>query len=1369
MRILVTTSLAAAIATAGLASGWYSMAHAKDAPRLDRSQLVTQKAFEAGLYLVDFTEDGLVQNHLSQAQRSGRPAAKFDPNAADTQTYRNQLMAIQANHVTEIHKLGNVQVTHHFLATHSGVAVRVKSQEQLEALKNLPFVRSVERDVEYELHTHRSASFVGADRIWDGTAGVAATKGEGMVVAILDTGIDLARPSFANDASCGFSAANPKVLSYLDCSTTDGAGVCNGTDLADNQGHGTHVASTAAGNVVTTAQDPSLQPEVGDQISGIAPCAQIRAYKVCATNTCSSSMTTAGMNNAIMAGDVDVSNYSIGGGTNPWSNIDSDRKKLDMIQAGILTVASAGNTRTETPDPVGMVSHRGPWVMTVASSTHDEQPFGLGLSVVGGPVELQNIQTQSGSTTPAYNGPAVEILRDPSNDEGCDPFSANYFAGKAALIQRGTCAFTIKIQNAYDAGAELVLIRNNQVGTISMDTTGAPSVPAYSMLQVDGDALAAFIDNNPGTEVGFTQARPPGDRLSDFSFRGPTPAPLANLTKPDITAPGDDVYAAYPGGYAWMGGTSMSGPQVAGGALLVRASKPDWTPTEVKSAMMMTASTIGTKDGVNGNPSTGPWDVDDVGSGRMDLAKAVKAGLVMDESIANFTAANPTSSGDVRTLNLPALRDVSCTPSCTWTRTVRNTLDTPSSWSASAAFSEDVNITVSPANFSFSGDTTETQVLTITASPNGDQAAKAVFGQINLLEGGSQSPDLHLTVAVRGTGPFTAAAISVNPEQLTSVIAEGDNAPINSVLRINNIGTQTLNWEQAADGTINYPEAVVFDQPQSGTSGIVSHFSTAISGGANTAGDFRLGNPTDLTRIQVFGFDNTSSMASVDSITWVIYPDDGGQPSGSFEDGHTGALWQYSTPPNGPGVTLSGSGVIALDLVAANQSLSLPPGHYWITAYPTSNTTLGTGAPRWNWFMADPGSTEVSKLLGSIFSAPNWTPTGPGGLGSAIVDVAFNLSGTQTVECGANWLSLDTTSGSIPAEQFSDVNLTINPVGLPWGKHVAAICLESNAANEEFTVVPVLLDITPDPSLMADVSLNATGLPGTTTAGSNVTFLVSAVNFGPAAADNVEVVLNLPEDISVQSVSLVETRKANDSEVSQLQNTNWDCETGVSPVICTYAGTLSGVAQPLQVIARISPDAAEGILATHVSIHSTNADPNPANNSVTVLTTIVGEALFSDGFEPAPVVDSGVVSHVVPAGGDKQWNLVTGEFGDYGTFSGADFNLYSGTGSILMYYSFGDSVTGQGAVTTAPEGNQIAVLQSGALIGPSSDFTSSGQNNMTGWNVGTSGYIGVKFFNESTGQFNYGYVELETTGASGLPATVTRLVYNPAGGSITIP
>ena len=159
----------------------------------------------------------------------------------------------------------------------------------------------------------------------------------------------------------------------------------------------------------------------------------------------------------------------------------------------------------------------------------------------------------------------------------------------------------------------------------------------------------------------------------------------------------------------------MSCPHLTGSAALLRAVHPTWLPPEVKSALMMTSFNGGFKE--NG---TTPWDPDDVGTGRIDLTKAAHAGLVMNETFANFLAANPSTGGDPRTLNIPSVRDMNCSPSCVWTRTVRNTKTVPTSWTATgSAITPGFTVNVEPPSFNFTGNLTETQVLTITATPTG--------------------------------------------------------------------------------------------------------------------------------------------------------------------------------------------------------------------------------------------------------------------------------------------------------------------------------------------------------------------------------------------------------------------------------------------------------------------------------------------------------------------------------------------------------------------------------------------------------------------------------------------------------------------------
>jgi subtilisin family serine protease len=711
-------------------------------------------------YMIQFSEKGMLQ-------RQTRPAGqRFDANTPQAQTLRAQVMREQANHIQAMNQAlrRELNVSHYFLVTHSGIAARL-TPEEAQTVRGLPGIKSVERERLYHTTTFRSPEFIGADQIWDGTAvppGSSGTKGEGIIIAMLDTGLDPTHPSFADDAACGHGTTEPpKLLSVLDCSSTDPNGLCNGPDPVDHNEHGTHTSSTSGGDTVGT--DATPPPFL--QISGVAPCASLRSYKVCPTNNCPDADIEAGIESVLIHGDCKVLSFSISGGEDPW--IDNDRDFLDVVDSGVLVSAAAGNTGAD-PDPVGKVNHRGPWVLTVAASTKDQVLFDGVMSASGPgnpPPDTQNIGLSKGSASPDGDPLTDFPIRHfiGQTNEGCSSeptqFPPGFFDGSVALIHRGGCTFTEKITNAFNAGAAFVVIRNNQPGTVLMDTTGQPNVPAYSCDQIPGDALAAFVDANPtDATVNFSlhgAAATQGDVLADFSLRGPDPAPYQDIQKPDITGPGVLIYAAFPidlGAYGTISGTSMATPHNSGGAALVRAVHGDWTVEEVKSALMMTSFNGGTKE-----DGTTPWDADDVGTGRVDLTKAALAGLVMDETTQHFLDANPNTGGDPKTLNTPSLRNMECTPNCTWTRTVRNTLTSATSWTATGtAITPGFTIDVQPSSFSFTGGLGETQELTITATPNTNLTSAVAFGEVVLSvdangPNGIAIPDARITVAIEGS------------------------------------------------------------------------------------------------------------------------------------------------------------------------------------------------------------------------------------------------------------------------------------------------------------------------------------------------------------------------------------------------------------------------------------------------------------------------------------------------------------------------------------------------------------------------------------------------------------------------------------------
>jgi subtilisin family serine protease len=753
-----------------------------------------------GSYIITFVEPGLLHysggvQGLSATAPKAVGTRKLDATSSAARAYSAYLDAQRSVHVTEIeNRIGRtLDVSNTYGVIRNGVAAKMSADEAAK-IASLPGIALVRPVKVYAPDTFRGPKFIGAGTIWDGSnvPGGVGNRGEGIKVGVIDTGTNSAHPSFANDETCGFSTANPKLHAF-DCNQS-ASGHCTGTNpeapsgSGDVLSHGVHTSSTAVGNTIDNTATPPPSLPNGVTMSGVAPCATLYSYKVAnATGGLPDSAINAAVE-AIVTDGVDVANFSIGptcGGGSPWA--DTDRDFLDAINADVFVAASAGNTRTACTNPVGRVSHTGPWMLTVAASTQDQTLGQAALTVTGPgtvPPLLSNVGVTKGSTVDMaqVNDLLNKSLRVyPQNITGCTDtggIPANYFNGAIAVIRRGAippsttaCSFTEKINNAKNAGASLVVIANNKNDAQGMDTTNA-LLPGFKINDLaTSDALISFVTANngaaPNADVifadGFDGAAPAsgavsdfvkgdslvtvqGDVLGNFSFRGPTSGGVADLTKPDITGPGVSIYAAArasDASYILMSGTSMSSPHLAGAAALIRKAHPDWTVTEVKSALMTTSLQTGFQE-----DGTTAWTVDQVGSGRVDLTKAAKAGLTLDETYANFVAANPSGGTiSVRDLNLPSLRNVSCTGTCTWKRTVKNRLGNSGTWNATATTPASFGVTVSPATFTLAPG--QTQELTFTATVNSTLATVA-FGNVALKEANGASPDQHFTVALKG-------------------------------------------------------------------------------------------------------------------------------------------------------------------------------------------------------------------------------------------------------------------------------------------------------------------------------------------------------------------------------------------------------------------------------------------------------------------------------------------------------------------------------------------------------------------------------------------------------------------------------------------
>lgn len=1084
-----------------------------DTPNLASSQILDSSAeFSPAdaqgrfTYLVEFAQPSLLEQH--QQRSSGR----FDYDSPANLSARDGLMAIQAENLSRVGQaIGrSAEASHHYLATRNGVAMRLTPEEASRVL-TLPEVEAIERERVYELNTFRGPEFIGTGSIWDGSAvpGGSPLLGELMIAAILDSGIPdpSAHPSFANDPACGHGAGGvpDKVLSFLDCASTDGTGLCNGPEPLDTDGHGSHTASTVAGNVVDNSATPSPGlPAPFTEISGVAPCAHIRSYKVCPDN-CPGADLAAGMESVLIHGDADVMNYSISGGTSPWN--DFDRTKLDLVDSGVFVAASAGNTNATVTDPVGQVNHRGPWVMTVAASTHDFAGRQVNeLELAGGPTGVEAIE----GTGPELTADFVGDLRyaedvDAANVEGCSAFPAGAFSGEAALISRGTCPFADKVNNAVDAGAAFVIVHNNAAGESPIVMGGLQDTTVSSVMVSleDGTDLATALSGGTAEVTVFAEEvvlidPRQGDVLAGFSFRGPTPSPFQDLQKPNITAPGVDILAGVPGGYRFMSGTSMSGPHIAGSGVLVRQANPDWSVSEVKSAIQMTAS----RDGLKDDGST-PWDWDDVGHGRVDLTGAALAGLVMHETTANYLAADPASGGDVKTLNTPDVRNVECIPSCTFERTVRNTLGTASNWTATAeSFNPDLNIEVSPTSFSFTGDTAETQTLTITATPQADLRAAVEFGQILLTEDADQAPDAHLTVAISGTDLLPPSA-AVDKTELEILVEEGNVA--NTTFNISNTSdagvSEDLNYsiDEALPATVVLEASREADPPQpitlavDGFSGSVGAIGLAdqeyLWFNRLTPGPLDL--PFDLEAVQILEFPNADFNVQEGDVYDVhVWSDPDGNPLSGDEVllssvlGETvGASPAFVDIPLPSAVPIDEStGDVLIGLV--NREARDP--HF------PSLSDSGVESAQRSWIAFNfPGGVAGSPpdlsqagsigLIDDLGFPRNWLIRGLGTGGSACL----------TPE-DVPWLTVSPASAAVAPETSQEVTVSVDTTGLGQGTFEARVCVNTDDVDNPVFVLPLTVQVT-----------GAGGLPTIDVAPPSVDVGVDV--FNPTASDSFDI------------------------------------------------------------------------------------------------------------------------------------------------------------------------------------------------------------------------------------------------------------------------
>ena len=481
--------------------------------------------------------------------------------------------------IAEMQKVATVNVGNEYDYVFSGFAVEV-AENNLPALLEIAGIKAVYPDVTYEVEQISvdrmfdpelvspmmmdSAPFIGANDAW-----AAGFTGEGVTVAIIDTGVDYTHPDLAH------AFGDYKGYDFVDRNDDPQETLTGPLNRRTN--HGTHVAGTVAAN---------------GQIKGVAPDATLLAYRVLGPGGSGTTQNViAGIERAVLDG-ADIMNLSLGNATNNpdfATSLALDRAMAD----GVVAVTSNGNS--------------GPNNWTVGSPGTSREAISVGATML--PYNLY-------SASIGADYPSAAVMGYPSEDEllalngqtlelvdvglaGTDAdFAGKDLEGKIALMSRGDYAFVDKAQNAKDRGAIGAIIYNNVAG-VQPEVPGT-AIPMIMLTQADGQALLAEVQagNNSITfDIAFVKEV--GETMANFSSRGPV---MGNwMIKPDVSAPGVAIVSTIPvhqssgphgHGYAAFQGTSMAAPHVAGAAALILQANPDWSVDFVKAALMNTAENL---------------------------------------------------------------------------------------------------------------------------------------------------------------------------------------------------------------------------------------------------------------------------------------------------------------------------------------------------------------------------------------------------------------------------------------------------------------------------------------------------------------------------------------------------------------------------------------------------------------------------------------------------------------------------------------------------------------------------------------------------------------------------------------------------------
>ncbi|CAB4265529.1 unnamed protein product [Prunus armeniaca] len=567
-------------------------------------------------------------------------------------------------------------VVHTYRHGFSGFAARL-SEEEARSIAHKPGVVSVFPDPLLKLHTTQSWEFLKYQTALEiysnpnsisgaanGFSSVSA-NGSDTIIGILDTGIWPESESF-NDKDMGpipsrwkgtcmksddFSSSNcnRKLIGarFYDTSESDDTETEDGSPR-DSQGHGSHVAATAAGSIV---QGASYYGVAAGTAKGGSPTSRIAVYKVCSSEGCLGSAILAAFDDAIADG-VDVLSLSLGSPIEYEPELSSDPIAIGAFHAveqGITVVCSAGN---DGPYPETVVN-AAPWIVTVAATTIDRDfesdvVLGGNKTIKGRGINFSELQ-KSTVYPLIYAGSAGK-----GEARNCDANSmvAEMIKGKVVMCDTNDDNYSRneQIDAVKSLGGVGIIFQEKNPGVV---VHISKSLPATVVSVKDGLDILSYINStrNPVATILATVTvtkYKPAPIVAYFSSRGPWHG-TRNILKPDIAAPGVNILAAWmandtgialegkePPLFNVISGTSMACPHVSGIAATVKSQNPTWSPSAIRSALITTATqtdNLGAPITTDSNSTATPYDY---GAGEVRTTGPLQPGLVYETDTIDY-------------------------------------------------------------------------------------------------------------------------------------------------------------------------------------------------------------------------------------------------------------------------------------------------------------------------------------------------------------------------------------------------------------------------------------------------------------------------------------------------------------------------------------------------------------------------------------------------------------------------------------------------------------------------------------------------------------------------------------------------------------